>query len=300
MIITIVSSLGCVNHSRQNIEAPDFPPSPTPMKPVKVALVLSSGGFRGVAHIGVIEVLEEHNIPIDLIVGTSAGSFIGAFYADEPNAKSLKTKLMQARYETLIDTSWMNAARTPFCPTGPIRGWALQKFMLTNMRSRNFEDLKIPLIVVATSIVNNQAVTLQTGPIIPAVHASSALPPYFAPVHVYQDIFVDGGVIAPVPVQFARKYKPQLVIAVDISKRPSLTQATNAFQIAVRALDISRDELARWQAATADIVIRPDIIGYGSFEDEYNQEFYLAGRRAALEQIDSIQKAFLNINRKAP
>ena len=102
------------------------------------------------------------------------------------------------------------------------------------------------------------------------------------------------------PVQFARKYKPQLVIAVDISKRPSLTQATNAFQIAVRALDISRDELARWQAATADIVIRPDIIGYGSFEDEYNQEFYLAGRRAALEQIDSIQKAFLNINRKAP
>jgi len=295
MIITIVTSLGC-GPERQRIAVPDFPPSPKPMKPVKVALVLSSGGFRGVAHIGVLEVLEENNIKIDLIVGSSAGSFIGAFYADDPNAATLKAKLMHAKYDNLIDTSWMNVVQAPFCPTGPVRGRALQKFMLANMRSKNFEDLKIPLVVVTTSLINNQLTILQSGPIIPAVHASSALPPYFAPVILYQDKFVDGGVISPVPVSVARQFNPKMVIAVDISKRPSLTEVRNAFQIAGRAIDISRDELARWQADKADIVIRPDIIGYGAFEDEYSQDFYIAGRRAALEHIDAIKTAFLKIN----
>lgn len=297
MILMIVTSLGCAPAQQERITAPDLPPPPKAMKPIKVALVLSSGGFRGAAHIGVIEVLEQNNIPIDLVVGSSAGSLVGALYADEPNAASLKQKLIDAKYDNLIDTSWIKVVQAPFCPTGPVRGRALQKFMLSHMRSRDFDELKVPLVVVATSLVNNELTAIRSGPIIPAVHASSALPPYFAPVSLYQDRFVDGGVIAPVPVNVAKQFNPKLIIAVDISKRPSLTEATNAFQITGRAIDISRDELARSQANEADIVIRPEIIGYGAFEDEYNQDFYAAGCRATLEKIDAIKKAFLKINR---
>lgn len=275
---------------------PELPPPVVKRdKPVRVALVLGSGGFRGAAHVGVLEVLEENDIQVDLIVGSSAGSFVGAFYADEPNALALKQKLLNARYEHLIDHSWVNALCAPFCPTGPVRGKALQNFMLNNMRSRDFSELKIQFVVVTTSLANNKMELLQTGPIIPAVHASTALPPYFAPVHIYQNTLVDGGIISRVPVNVAKEFNPQMIIAVDISKQPSLADLENAFQITSRAIDISYYELAKSQASEADFVIRPDIIGYGTFEDAYNHEFYEAGRTAALKQIAGIKEAFLKI-----
>lgn len=301
ILLVVLTITGCGYQRHAQIRVPDLPPPVTkPIKNVRVALVLSSGGFRGSAHIGVIEVLEENNIPIDLIVGSSAGSFIGAFYADDPNAKELKIKLMGANYKTLIDTSWLCILKAPFYPTGPIRGRALQDFMLSKMHSRDFEELKIPLIVATTSIIDNRLEPLQTGPIIPAVHASMALPPYFAPVNVYENSLVDGGVLAPIPVALAKQYNPKLIIAVDICKRPSRVQPGNAFQITGRAIDISFYELAQRQASQADIVIRPDIIGFGPFDDEEVEGFYQAGRRAALQQIEQIKQAVLNFNPKAP
>lgn len=299
VVITIVFSLGCAPEQQHpKIKVPALPP---PIKKIekqpRVAVVLSSGGFRGMAHIGVLEVFEENDIPVDLIVGSSAGSFIGAFYADDPNAAAIKAKLMDAKYQHLMDTSLFNTLRAPFYPTGIVRGRALQDFMLSHMTARDFDELKIPLVVVTTSLLNNQLETLQSGPIIPAVHASSALPPFFAPVKIYQNYYVDGAVIAPVPVSVARTFNPKLVIAVDISKKPSLTELENAYQITRRAMDISFNELAIQQAGTADIVIRPEIIGYGVFEDGYNQEFYEAGRKAALAHIDAIKQAYVKINK---
>ncbi len=298
MLLMTVSLFGCGTQRIAKIRVPDLPPPVTkPIKHVNVALVLSSGGFRGMAHVGVIEVLQEHDVPIDLIVGSSAGSVVGALYADNPSATTLKKKLIHAKYDNLIDTSIVCALKAPFCPTGPIRGYALQNFMYTHMHARDFEDLKIPLLVVTTSIQNNKMEILQTGPIIPAVHASAALPPYFAPVNMYENTFVDGGVISPVPVAVAKQYNPKLTIAVDISQQPSMAEVQNAFQIANRAMDIKFHALAVHQSNLADIVIRPDIIGYGPFEDEYNEAFYLAGRRAALAKIPDIKAALLKTTR---
>jgi NTE family protein len=303
LIILIIAgcSVGCGSSQLASIRVPHMPPPVTkPIEHVNVALVLSSGGFRGAAHIGAIEVLEENNIPIDLIVGCSAGSVIGACYADEPNALALKNKFMSTRYDHFVETSWIGMLKAPFYPTGPVKGKALQNFMLSHMQSRDFNDLKIPLVVVTTSLINNQVETLETGPIIPAVHASSALPPYFAPVNMYQNSYVDGGVIAPIPVSVAKRYSPKLIIVVDITNKPSITAPKNAFQITGRAIDISRFELSKGQASQADIVIRPDIIGYTTFDDDYVDDFYLAGRRAALAHLDEIKTAVLKIKQQAP
>lgn len=295
-ICVIFTCVGCGNQKYVRITVPEIqPPITKEIKDVKVALVLSSGGFRGMAHIGVLEVLEENNIKVDMIVGSSAGSFVGAFYADDPNVTTLKQKLMYAHYDDLVDTSWLNTIKAPFYPTGPVQGRKLVTFMHNNLQAKDFEDLKIPLVIVTTSLVNNQMVVLRSGPIIPAVHASTALPPYFAPVRVYDNQFVDGAVIAPVPVRVAKEFNPKLIIAVDISKRPSLAEPNNAFQITGRALDISFYELANRQANEADIVIRPDIMGYGPFEDDYLEEFYEAGRRAAQEKLPEIKAALLKI-----
>lgn len=300
--VMVASTVGCgSNQQIARIKVPELPPPVTKeIKDVRVALVLSSGGFKSSAHIGVIEVLEENNIPIDLIVGSSAGSFVGAFYAAEPNAAILKSKLMDANYAKLIDTSWVAAIKAPFYPTAPIRGFALQKFMLENLRVKDFSELKIPLLVAATSIINNKLEVLQTGPIIPAVHASMALPPYFAPVNVYEDSYVDGGVLAPVPVSVAKAYNPKLTIAVDICKRPTRVEPNNVFQVTSKSIDLSYYALAERQAKMADIVIRPDIRGYGPFDDEDVVEYYHAGRRAALLHIEEIKAAILQFQTQAP
>lgn len=304
--IVVVASIGCSSSSNSQqklarITVPDLPPPITkPIENVRVAVVLSSGGFKGSAHIGVLEVLEENNIPIDLIVGSSAGSFIGAFYAANPNAVQLKETLMRANYKILIDTSWWWALRAPFYPTGPVRGKALQKFMLENLSAKDFADLKIPLLIATTSIVNNELEVFQTGPLIPAVHASMALPPYFAPVNMYENSLVDGGILAPVPVAIAKLYNPKLTIAVDICKRPSRVEPTNIFQIASKAFDLSYYELAERQAKLADVVIRPDLRGYGPFDDEEVLEYYQAGRRAALEHIEEIKAAILKFQKQTP
>lgn len=297
VFVTLFCS-GCCCNSQKYVKVPVpelMPPVTKEIKDPKVALVLSSGGFRGMAHIGVLEVLEENGIKPDFIVGSSAGSFVGAFYADDPNIHNIKQKLMYARYDNLVDTSMLACIRALFYPTGPVQGRKLVTFMHNNLHAKDFSELKIPLVIVATSLVNNDIVVMRSGPVIPAVHASTALPPYFAPVCVYQNQLVDGGVVAPVPVEVAKSFKPEYVIAVDISKRPSLSRVRNAFQITGRVLDISFYELANNQASDADVVIRPDISGFGPFEDDYLVEFYEAGRRAAEEKVAEIKAALLKI-----
>jgi NTE family protein len=267
------------------------PTPPPPPKSIEVALILGAGGSRALAHLGVLEVLEEEGIPIDLIVGCSAGSLIGALYADNPNAAAIKNKIINLKRKDLIDPCFSSLLMTPIRVTGPVQGHALESFMVKELKAKNFEDLKIPLIAVATNINNNQVVLLRSGPIAPAVHASSALPPIFSPVNLYNQTLVDGGVISPVPVHVAKGYNPKLTIAVDISTPPAKDPMSNAFDLAYRSLHISFYELSRTQSRTADIFIHPNLTGYGTFDDESNLQLYEKGKATARAAIQDIKKA---------
>ncbi len=121
---------------------------------------------------------------------------------------------------------------------------------------------------MATNVDDNHMTLLRSGPIAPAVHASAALPPFFSPVRIYRQTLIDGGVLAPVPVQVAKLYKPKVIIAVDISTPPSRERSKNTFELLYRALHMSYYELSRMQSTRADITIQPDLVGYGTFEDE--------------------------------
>jgi len=287
------------------IDIPSIEPTPPELRKVGVALVLGAGGSRAFAHLGALEVLEEEGVPIDLIVGSSAGSLIGALYADHPNAKAIKQRVIHLKKRDLLDPSLSALLLSPLRVTGPVQGNALQGFLLRELKAKNFEDLKIPLVAVATNVDNNHIVLLRGGPIAPAIHASSALPPVFSPVRLYNQTLVDGGIIAPVPVQVARLYHPKLLIAIDISTPPSQLPLYNTFDLIYRSLHISFYELSRMQASKADIFIHPNLSGYGTFEDEYNLQLYEKGKATMRAAMQEIKKALahrgikLRMKRKA-
>lgn len=175
-----------------------------------VVLVLGSGSARGFAHAGALKVLEENHIPIDLIIGTSAGSIIGSLYADNPSANSLQHILLSANEGKVINFSLLNIVH------GPINGAGLQNFLVSNMHATSFDQLKIPFVAVATDLQTGKIHLFRSGPIAPAVNASSAAPPYFRPVSIYGREYIDGGIVDPVSVDVAKTYHPKIIIAVRL------------------------------------------------------------------------------------
>ena len=276
----------------------EMPPS-AKIENVNVALVLGGGGAKGVAHVGVIEVLQENSIPIDLIVGSSAGSAVGAIYADNKDAAKTKSILFEAKRDELLDFSFIELTRMFNNPTTPVVGQAYENFIFDNLTARKFSELKIPLSVVTVDSQTGKKFVITSGPIAPAVRASSAIPPVIAPVNLYNKTLFDGGVMEPVPVSTARSYNPKLIIAVDISNMPPKTKPKNVLDIAYKALWISYYKLSRLQSATADVDIHPDLSGFGTFEDHRKEELYQHGRRAALKSLPEIKAKLKKIKKSS-
>ncbi len=297
LLLIICMLSGCVNHPRADfILLPDALPHAPPLENIDVAVVLSGGGARGVAHAGVLEVLEKHHIPIHLIVGSSAGSMIGALYADDPNARHLHKKIIALNKWDLLDPSWFDSIKMFWHLNGPIQGHALRRFVQRNIHAHDFSQLKIPLIAVTTDIDKGEAFAIRSGPIAPALHASSAVPMLFRPVKLYGKTLVDGGVASPVPVEIAKEFNPKVIIAVDIGTSPDYGPVTNVYQLAMRSLHINYFKLAKWQTQQADIVIHPEIDKYGMFDDHANEDLYEAGKRAAMAALPRIQEALSKLS----
>lgn len=277
-------------------DLPLNPPESIPLKNVNVALVLSGGGAKGVAHAGVLEVLEKEKIPIDLIVGCSAGSMIGAFYADNPDSEVLREKVLKTRKRELLDPSLSQSFQMLWGVKGFMRGHALKRYLTKNLRSEQFCDLKIPLAVVTTDVNAARSYVIDSGLLVPAIHASSALPLAFEPLKIYGKTLVDGGVISPLPVEIAKKYKPKVIIAVYIGNRPEEYPVTTNFELLYRSIHISYYALAIWQTYQADILICPAVDAFGFFDDRNNMDLYLAGKIAALKALPDIHLALKKAN----
>jgi NTE family protein len=267
---------------------PDTPPEPREIKDVNVALVLGGGGAKGIAHLGVIEVLEKHGIPIDLIVGTSAGSIVGAMYADYKDSKLLYDQLIKIKKWDLIDISFADSLSFFSELRGPAQGYYLEDFLVRNLTVNNIEDLKIPFVAVASDLEQENAYVFDSGPIAPAVHASAAIPPVFSPVKIYGKVLVDGGVVEPVPVRVAEKYNPKVIIAVDISTTGREYGMANMLDVTGKSLSISYYLLSQLQSSRAHVLIHPDLNGYGTFDDHANKEMYEIGRKAAIRKLPEI------------
>lgn len=269
-------------------------PKNVPFEPVidgvGVALVLGGGGSKGLAHVGVLEVLEENDIPINLIVGTSSGAGVGAMYASFVNAQAVKELLLHLGKWDLLDLSISSMFRMAIEASGPVSGYYLEKFFIEQLPEKEIEQLSIPFAAVAVDIETSQPFVIKSGPIAPAVHASAAIPPFFCPVKLYGKTLVDGGVMYPVPVAIASDYKPKLIISVDIAAPPTTGCLSGSFELTYRSLEISYYMLSRMQAKCADIDIHPNLEGFGMFDDDRNEELYRRGIEAARKAIPEIKK----------
>lgn len=258
------------------------PPVPELDRPPEVALVLSGGGARGYAHVGAIEALEEKGIPTDLIVGSSAGSLVGALYSDTADSSQLRDTMLNSGFLTFADIA-------PIYQLGGImNGNRLQKFLLKNMQSQDFQDLNIKFISIATDLMTGEAVSIESGPVAPAVTASAALPGVLQPVQLYGRYLIDGGVVEPIPVRFAKRYNPKVIIAIDVSQPLSDSKPKTAYGVYSRAYDILWKRLEEETSKGADIIIRPEVGDIGRFSTSAKGRLMQLGHQAVENQLPEI------------
>jgi NTE family protein len=260
-------------------------PAPTLAKPAprppRIGLALGGGAARGFAHIGVIQVLEENGIRPDLVVGTSAGSVVAALYAAGHTGAQLAT-LADGMDEATI-TDWAFPLR------GAIRGEALAAYIRKNTGGRAIEQMKIPLGVVATDLADGQPILFQRGDTGTAVRASSSVPAVFQPVKIGEREYVDGGLVAPVPVRFAKQMGAEFVIAVDISSPPDGAATGDAMRMLLQTFSIMGRSINNFELKEADVVLRPKLAGISSADFAARKRSIAAGREMGLAMLADIR-----------
>ena len=276
----------------------------------KIGLALAGGGAKGAAHIGVLKVLEEHNIPVDYIAGTSMGSIIGGLYAAGMSADELR--------ETLLGIDWPDAlsdsprrqdlnfrrkeekTRYPFDLEGGIRkgglrfpsglrtgqklGLLLQQLTLRAGGTYDFDDLPIPFRAVATDIRTGDPVVLGHGSLATALRASMAIPAVFTAVELDGLTLVDGGISNNVPVDVVRAMGADIVIAVDLRDPEPEKEIASYLQVAAQLTRFLTHKNMEAQLERADLVIRPDVTGYTTMGFDKVAEICELGNRQALAQ----------------
>jgi NTE family protein len=257
------------------------PAPPVVLRPPRIGLALGGGAARGFAHIGVIQVLEEAGIRPDLVAGTSAGSLVAALYASGMTGRQLAT-LADNMDEAAI-TDWAFPGR------GLIRGEQLARFVREHTAGLQIEAMKLPLGIVATDFDSGAAVLFQRGDPGAAVRASSAVPAVFQPVRIGTREYVDGGLVAPVPVRFARQMGAELVLAVDISATPDGNPTADPVRMLLQTFAIMGRSINQFELQGADLVLRPRLVGVSAASFATRKQAILAGREAALAQLPALK-----------
>ena len=264
---------------------PEVPQAPAPRKVPKLGLALGGGAARGFAHIGVIQVLEENGIKPDMVVGTSAGSVVAAFYA------SGKTGAQLQWLADSMDESQLTDWTVPFMSRGMLRGEALGRDINTQLNGAKIEDLKIPLGIVATDLQTGDGILFRRGDIATAVRASSAVPSVFEPVRIGNKDYVDGGLVSPVPVRYVRQMGADIVIAVDISSRPEDAKTTDMLKVLLQTFSIMGKSISQLEMAQAEVVVRPAMSDVGSTEFAARKKSIEAGRAAMKLALPALKAA---------
>ena len=276
LVLAFIALASCISKEVQ----------PTP-GPARVALVLGAGASRGFAHIGVLKILESNGVPVHMIVGTSAGSFVGSLYAYGFNSYQLQKMALSIEQSDIVDMTIPD--------NGFIKGEKLENYVNSVMKKTPIEKLKIPFYAVATCLPEGQEVIFGQGNTGKAVRASCSIPGVFMPSIINGKMYVDGGVVSPVAVDAARKYGADIVIAVDIASDRDTIAPEGTIATILQSVNIMYSKLSAIQTAKADIVIRPKVGYIGSAEFEKRHEAIMEGEKATLALLPEIQKVRRNL-----
>lgn len=223
-----------------------------------IGLALGGGGPKGLAHIGVIKMLEKNSIPIDYIAGTSAGSIVGAFYASRKNIAEVEDYIVKKKWWDIV-----TLLADPSLREGILQGKRAQAFIEGYLGPElEFSHMYLPFQAVAVDIIDGKAVGLHQGNVTRAVLASCAIPMVYKPVEVNGSYYVDGGVTSPVPVEAVRKMGADIVIAVNLDKHYFCNEypgKLNFLNVAKNSFSIMMHNIASYEVQKADVVIEPNV-----------------------------------------
>ncbi len=272
--------------------------------PRRVGLALSGGGARGLAHIGVLKVLEREGIPIDCLAGTSMGGLIAAAYAAGLSPDFLEQEAMHMGSIRQL----LTLAEPPLPRRGLFEGQKVSEYLRNHLGERTFDDLRIPLALIAVDLDGGQEVVLREGRVVDAVRATIALPGVLVPVEREGRTLVDGGVLNNLPADVVRRMGADLVVAVDVasggSTPPLVVEAlrrrryipsglVGTLDVLSRTLVVMMEEIQRHRLAQArpDVVIRPPIPPGVTVLTGFSRaaEIIAAGEQAAREALPRVR-----------
>ena len=254
-------------------------------KPV-LGLVLGAGAARGFAHVGVIKALEAQGIRPDIVVGSSAGSVIAALLASGATGNELNRLALNLDEATIADWGLPFAGRFG----GLIKGDALQNMVNREVQNKSIEQMRIPLGIVATDLQSGKGILFRTGNTGLAVRASCSVPGVFQPAVISGREYVDGGLVAPVPVSYARQMGATVVIAVNISSEPVHQDASGTLGVLQQTISIMQRSINQYELKSADIVIQPHLLQMSSGDFRSRNAAILAGEVAAQDQMALIKE----------
>lgn len=265
---------------------PEMPPPQPQVQvsrplPPKIALALGGGAARGFAHVGVIKTLESHGIVPSIVVGTSAGSVVGALYAGGYSGFDLQKIAFQ------LDEAAVSDYALP--DRGFIKGEQLQNYINKALQNRPIERLNKTFAAMATDLQSGEQSLFRRGNTGMAVRASSSVPGVFQPVAINGREYVDGGLSSPVPVKAARALGADIVIAVDISSKPKYAKVSDSMDVLLQTFSIMGQSISQYELAQADVVIRPHTGGIGSTNFDQKHQAIMEGEKAALAALPLIR-----------
>jgi NTE family protein len=252
-------------------------------KPAKIAVVLGAGAAKGFAHVGVLKVLESQKVPVHMIVGTSAGSFVGSLYAYGFDAFTIQKIAMSLNKSDVAELTVPD--------NGFVKGERLRDFINKQLRNTVMEKLRIPFYAVATNIKTGEQTVFATGNTGMAVQASCAVPGIFQPASFSGASYVDGGVVDPLAVDVARQHGADVVIAIDVTSAIGNTVPTGTMDTIMKSVEIMYNMISRIPISKADVVIKPQVGFVGSADFDHRNEAIMEGEKAAwtaMPQINAI------------
>jgi len=248
----------------------------------KLGLALGGGAARGLAHLGVLKVLEEEQIEISYVAGTSAGSLIGALYCAGYTWQEIR--------EVAVNVKWQDLVALAIPKLGLVKTSKLQELLDDLLEGKDFASLEIPFRAVAVDIQRGEQVILESGSVAEAVRASCSIPAIFEPMPLDGRLLVDGGLLNDVPADVVRDMGADLVIAVDLNSRKVIPgEPDNILEVLYRSINILINYSKQQAEEEADFYVAPDVTDFGYEDLSRLEELIERGERAMRAQLAALK-----------
>jgi NTE family protein len=248
----------------------------------KIGLALGGGAVLGAAHIGVLRVLEEMDVEISCIAGTSIGAFVAALYAFGKSSKDIE--------EIALHLSWMDISGLALFKSGLLSNAKLGDLLDKSLGEKNIEEASIPLSILATDITIGDKVVLSKGSVANAVMASTCIPGVFSPVEHNELLLVDGGIVENTPIDTVRSMGADYVIGVDLSDVKTYQKPDSIVDVLINSFHFTMKTASRYQTEHADLLVVPDLSVFNMVSTDQIKELIEQGYKDAKEQLKDLRK----------